>query len=203
MLSGNFIIVFIGLVVAGFVFCNFKMSTKEGFLGGLAARSHVFQRPNYRSRIVPRHSGGLDLNSHVYEHRANSKAYPEHPVSEGYEQDMNSLELDNILPYTRTIYANKSNRLRGRGDLLRGDIKISAPPSGLSGGEWMRPVPDHNGLHEGALNVLAGVEHETRPLEQHMYKESGGTYTTMGGADLTHNLEQSTGLEHNLNVSFI
>lgn len=90
-------------------------------------------------------------------------------------------ELKQPIVYNRYMYANRSSRLRGAGDPIRGDLPI-VPASG----NWFTPnVHPNIDLQAGALNVMGGMYNEnSNRLSDLIYNSSGGGDTTIGGVDV-------------------
>lgn len=90
--------------------------------------------------------------------------------------------------YDRFIYANRNSRLRAQGDPIRGDLPI-VPCSA----EWFRPSVHPNiDLHEGAMNVLGGVDNSTtQALADLIYATSGDS--TIAGVNMSSMRDTETG----------
>ena len=83
--------------------------------------------------------------------------------------------------YDRFIYANQQSRLRAQGDPIRGDLAIVPCNNG-----WFNPAVNPNiDLHEGALNVMGGMNNDTaKSLGNLIYATSGNSETVFAGADM-------------------
>lgn len=89
---------------------------------------------------------------------------------------------ETVMPivYDRFIYANRSSRLRGLGDMIRGDLPI-VPCSA----DWFRPsVHPSIDLQEGAMNVIGGVDNSTAQALASLINATSGD-TTIGGVDMS------------------
>lgn len=100
--------------------------------------------------------------------------------------------------YDRYIYANRNSRLRGLGDMIRGDLPIVPCAA-----EWFRPsVHPHIDLQQGALNVVAGWNNDTAQATAALiHASSGNADTTIGGANVSSQLVGSTGLDGSVQIS--
>lgn len=98
----------------------------------------------------------------------------------------------------RYMYANRNSRLRGRGDMFRGDLPIIPAATG-----WFRPsvIPQVD-LQLGAMNVMGGTTNETATaLAEMVNRASGGEMTAIGGVDMTNQLQGSLSAAQN-DISF-
>lgn len=107
--------------------------------------------------------------------------------------DMTTIDSEGVVSqpiiYDRMIYANRKSRTQRHGDLIRGDLNITP-----DGGNWfsVHPHPSID-LHQGAMNVMGGVNNEnTRALGELQYATSGGYATTIAGVNMAN--EYSTSL---------
>lgn len=89
--------------------------------------------------------------------------------------------------YDRYMYANRNSRLRGQGDMIRGDLAIAPCYGSFAGGPWFNvSVQPNVDLQQGAMNVLAGENNEnTRSLAQLINTYSGGAETTIAGVNMS------------------
>lgn len=88
-------------------------------------------------------------------------------------------DVSTSIIYDRQIYANKGSRLRGGGCPIRGDIPIKPQATG-----WFQvSATPHIDLHQGAMNVLAGVDNETSKSMVSLLNETSST-DTVGGVHL-------------------
>ena len=107
--------------------------------------------------------------------------------------DMTSLNANNDdtqpIVYDRYMYANRNSRLRGQGDMIRGDLAIVPCSTG-----WFQvSVQPNLDLQQGAMNVLAGVNNEQgKSLSSLIYRTSGNSETTIAGVDYSKEVNMST-----------
>jgi hypothetical protein len=99
--------------------------------------------------------------------------------------DMTSLNAMNeesqVVVYDRFMVANRNSRLRGQGDMIRGDLAIVPCNKG-----WFQvSVQPNIDLQAGALNVLGGYDAEQQQkLAALINMSSGGADTTIAGVNL-------------------
>lgn len=97
---------------------------------------------------------------------------------------------DNQQPivYDRLIYANARSRLRGAGDMIRGDLPIVPvlPESNPDSLVMFRPsITPSIDLQQGALTVLGGYDNTTQQqLNTLIQRGSGGTLGTFAGTPI-------------------
>lgn len=130
-----------------------------------------------------------DVTQKVYEDSSHPAAESMLPV--GTMTTINALgETVQPIVYDRFVYANRNSRLRGQGDMIRGDLAIvpHAP-------EWFRPsVHPSIDLQEGAMNVMGGIGNSTsQDLAQLITSSSAGTATTIGGINTTNMFQTHLG----------
>lgn len=72
--------------------------------------------------------------------------------------------------YDRFVYANSNSRLRSQGDPIRGDLPIVPCAA-----EWFRPsVYPNLDLHQGAMNVMGGVDNSTTQAMADLINSTSG-----------------------------
>lgn len=94
----------------------------------------------------------------------------------------------NAVVYDRLMYANPNNRLRGRGDWIRGDLAIAPCDHGGWFSVSAHPSID---LNQGAMAVLNGIDNSAgQDLAALIYDTSG--QTSISGLDMTNQFASST-----------
>jgi hypothetical protein len=93
--------------------------------------------------------------------------------------------------YDRFMYANRNSRLRGRGDMIRGDLAIVPCNFG-----WFNPSVQPNiDLQAGALNVMGGFDNEQgQKLAALINTTSGGADTTIAGINVGNQFATTLGM---------
>lgn len=140
---------------------------------------------------MPKHSKESMSDSKHYNN--NVEEYPEMssmlPVG-----DMTTVSADGDteqpIVYDRYMYANRRSRLRSQGDMIRGDLAIVPNAPG-----WFTPSVHPNlDLHQGAMNVLGGVDNDsTRKMAQLVHASSGGADTSIAGIDVGNQFSMTAG----------
>ena len=108
--------------------------------------------------------------------------------------DMTTLDADGnvsqAVVYDRFIFANQKSNLRSLGCFFRGDLPITPCT-----GEWFRPSVNPNiDLHQGAMNVLGGVNNSTaKALAELQFSSSGGADTISGGVNMANHFTTKLG----------
>jgi hypothetical protein len=126
-------------------------------------------------------SGGVDDKPDTTEYPSTDDLIPVSDMREVIQDTLKEVQdhdgdITKSIIYDRQIYANKGSRLRGSGCPIRGDIPIKPHNTG-----WFQvsAVP-HIDLHQGAMNVLAGVNNETSNQMSLLLNEVS-TDNTIGG----------------------
>jgi hypothetical protein len=90
-------------------------------------------------------------------------------------------EESQVVVYDRFMVANRNSRLRGQGDMIRGDLAIVPCNKG-----WFQvSVQPNIDLQAGALNVMGGYDNESgQKLSALINVTSGGADTTIAGVNL-------------------
>jgi len=100
---------------------------------------------------------------------------------------------DDVIVFDRLIYANRNSRIRGQGDMIRGDLPIVPCKTG-----WFQVSANPSvDLQQGAMNVLGGFDSESQQNMASLISDYSGSNIS-GGVALTRNELSSIGQEDSM-----
>jgi hypothetical protein len=165
-------------------FGNMASETKENYsCSGNEGLKCGAEQPVDKYQVSPGYTSGN--HQEVYDSLPKSEITSDLPIG-----TMSTLDggdnPEQYIVYNRLMVANTKSRLRGLGDLIRGDLPIDHREH--SDRQWFSVAPNiSTDLHAGAMNVLAGAGgggESYNKLMQLISHASGGTKTALGGVDL-------------------